>query len=204
MFSNPFKRLSKLFSRAQQPQADEKKPLTWAEERKLFFAAVGKNDRDVIAATLAKYPEALEWRTQQGAKPLHIALEKKNMAAFTYLLDLGASPDQPEMYGEYQVLKMRPLHIAASWGEHDFTRVLLERGADHTLRDAKKRTADQIAIAEKKDYELADMILRGPQLRAAWLAAQAPASPTLPVPANDTVATEKTIKPLKTVSFNAR
>ncbi|MDE1151423.1 MAG: ankyrin repeat domain-containing protein [Micavibrio sp.] len=205
MFSNPFKKLAGIFSSAQQPAADAQKPLTWTEERKQFFAAVGKNDRAMMDATLAKYPEALEWRTQQGTKPLYIALEKKNMDAFTYLLDRGASPDQPETYGEYQVLKMRPLHIAASWGEHAFVRTLLERGADHAQRDAKKRTADQVAISEKKDYELADMILRGPQLRAAWLAAQTPvAAPQLSTPANDTVATEKSIKPLKPVSFNAR
>ncbi|MGI9541955.1 MAG: ankyrin repeat domain-containing protein [Cyclobacteriaceae bacterium] len=51
----------------------------------------------------------------------------------TLLLDKGAEINTPRQWGGYEVVT--PLHLAAWAGWKEITQLLLDRGADHTLKD---------------------------------------------------------------------
>lgn len=78
--------------------------------------------------------------------PMHVAIRSRQPASLAYLLDLDAV-DINAQDKRGQTL----LHSAAAAGAVSEAKVLLENGIDKTLKDAKDRTALDIAVRYKRD-----------------------------------------------------
>ena len=75
-----------------------------------------------------------------------VAVRSRQAATLAYLLSLeGVDVNRQDDRG--QTL----LHMAAALGAVDEAKVLLERGADASLKDSKDRTASDIAVRYKRD-----------------------------------------------------
>jgi ankyrin repeat protein len=67
---------------------------------------------------------------------LHWAVARRAVEAATWLIDHGADINRRAGFGGTRAVT--PLHVAAAWeGSPDCARLLLERGADRTIRDAE-------------------------------------------------------------------
>jgi len=64
---------------------------------------------------------------------LHLMAKRGNVAAVKWLLEHGADPN--EQWSHWGA-RLTPLHLAVLSGHVDVARVLLEAGADHTIRDS--------------------------------------------------------------------
>ena len=64
---------------------------------------------------------------------LHLMAKRGNLAAAKWLLDHGVDPN--ELWDHWGAL-VTPLHLAVLSGHVDVARVLLDAGADHTIRDS--------------------------------------------------------------------
>ncbi|MCW3094813.1 MAG: MoxJ protein [Chthonomonadaceae bacterium] len=73
--------------------------------------------------------------------PIAYAINRDNLEGLKILLRADADVNRPDFAGE------TPLMCAALYGETDAIPILLDSGADRTLRDKKGRTAEQIAIS---------------------------------------------------------
>ena len=62
-------------------------------------------------------------------RPLHLAIEQRNIACVTDLLESNANIEAPTKY------KQRPLHIAAEKSQFQIFKALLNRGANIKARD---------------------------------------------------------------------
>lgn len=102
----------------------KEKVLSFARET--FFKAIHKGDLAAIAATVAAYPQALEWKTLTGKPALFFAMEANRIDSFRSLVNLGAdmnvrlndSPNPP-----------CPIHLAAKDGRENFVRFMVQQGA---------------------------------------------------------------------------
>jgi ankyrin repeat protein len=89
--------------------------------------------------------EAMEILIERGAEidaepyngtALHWAVARKQVEAAAWLLDHGADINRRAGFGGTR--GVTPLHIAAAWGgSPDCARLLIERGADLTIKDAE-------------------------------------------------------------------
>lgn len=157
------------------------KPATLEEEREKFFGAIHWSAKDALTAIVQKYPDALEWRNAESEKPLYIAMKNNRLDTFRFLIDLGADPNQRDVTRHY-IGEAPILSVAGKEGKEEFVQLLLERGADPRARDKDGRTPETWTTSSLKNFAIADMILRGDQIRAEYLASQA-AQPT-PAPAS--------------------
>ena len=92
---------------------------------------------------------------KSGVAPLHRAVRRRSLAAVRTLLDGGANVRKPNKSGS------TPLHLAvqntgasgsgsieARENQAEIIKLLLERGAKPTDKDAKGKTVDQAATSE--------------------------------------------------------
>ena len=85
---------------------------------------------------------------KNGNSPLHTSSYRK---ISILLLDRGANPNQANSLG------FTPLHSAAYFGRLDAARVLIENGADRSVRDGEGRTPLDIAN-EREKQELVQLL----------------------------------------------
>jgi hypothetical protein len=97
-------------------------------------AALSEADATVVSNHLAAglNPDSVD---SNGDTLLNRAVEGGNIAVIEAVLDAGADANAPGLGGR------RPLTIAAAAGRDDMVALLVERGADPTLRDAAGRPA---------------------------------------------------------------
>lgn len=95
-----------------------------------IFSAVAVGDVEAIRAVVSRSPGELERRMDMVNRrrfPLHLAVVKKQPAALTALLDLGANIESLDES------RFTALDQAAMAGETDLAQILLERGAEVRL-----------------------------------------------------------------------
>jgi ankyrin repeat protein len=79
--------------------------------------------------------------------------------AATWLIDHGADVNRRAAFGGTR--GVTPLHIAAAWGgSPDCARLLLDRGADTTIKDAEQDSTPGSWAKYFKNAEIAEMISR--------------------------------------------
>jgi ankyrin repeat protein len=90
---------------------------------------------------------------------LHWAVARKQVEAAAWLIDQGADINRSAAFRGTR--GVTPLHIAAAWGGSlDCARLLLERGADTTIRDAEQGTMPASWATHFNNTEIAEMIAR--------------------------------------------
>jgi ankyrin repeat protein len=110
--------------------------------------------------------EAMALLTERGANldaepcngtALHWAVARKQAEAAAWLIGHGADINRRAGFGGTH--GVTPLHIAAAWGGSlDCARLLLERGADTTIKDAEQDTTPASWARYFKNEEIAAMI----------------------------------------------
>jgi ankyrin repeat protein len=93
------------------------------------LATVSLRDWETAAALVAAHPKVID----QGGT-LHLLAKRRDVTGVTWLLERGANPNAMWAHWDAEVT---PLHLAALSGSAEAARVLLERGADPTIRDSK-------------------------------------------------------------------
>lgn len=130
------------------------------------------DDRGEILAEALTYAarsgriEAMEFLLARGtdinAEPyngtaLHWAVARRRPEAAAWLIDHGADIDRRAGFGGTR--GVTPLHVAAAWeGSPDCARLLLERGADVTIRDAEQDSPPAGWAAFFKNDAIREMI----------------------------------------------
>jgi ankyrin repeat protein len=116
-----------------------------------FPAWMPRNDRKEILAEALTYAarsgriDAMAFLLEQGADvnaepcngtALHWAIARRKTQAAAWLLDHGADINRRSGFGGTK--GVTPLHVAAAWeGNPDGARLLLDRGADRSIKDAE-------------------------------------------------------------------
>jgi len=91
---------------------------------------------------------------------LHWAVARRQPEAAAWLLGHGAGIDRRAAFGGTR--GVTPLHVAAGWeGSPDCARLLLDRGADVTIRDAQHDGTPAGWAEFFKNTEIGEMISRG-------------------------------------------
>jgi ankyrin repeat protein len=93
------------------------------------LATVSLRDWETAATLVAAHPKVID----QGGT-LHLLVKRCDVAGVTWLLERGANPNAMWAHWDAEVT---PLHLAALSGSAEAARVLLDRGADPTIRDTK-------------------------------------------------------------------
>ncbi|MDF3048180.1 MAG: ankyrin [Candidatus Midichloriaceae bacterium] len=95
-------------------------------------------------------PESIN-QMKKGSAPVHVAIENELITNVEWLISKGANVNLQNDYGA------TPLHLACEKGNKDIVILLLEKGADSTIKWAKETP---LCIAIKKGYnEIADELL---------------------------------------------
>lgn len=111
-----------------------------ADETPLMMAAL-RADTEAMKALLAKGAQV----NREGWTPLHYAASGPSSAPVRLLLDLGAAVNARAPNGN------TPLMQAARFGAEDSVGVLLDRGADRSLRNARNYTAADYARLDGRE-----------------------------------------------------
>jgi uncharacterized protein len=111
---------------------------------------VEKNQTNILRRYVAAYP-ALRKQIVEDPEWLHLAAKSSGAASINYLLDLGANINAPTK------TSISPLMTAATAGNADTVKALLERKADSSLRNSRSRTALQVATQQGSDKVVAAM-----------------------------------------------
>jgi hypothetical protein len=125
----------------------------------LHYAADGGQREPRAQAGVIEYlisvganPRAVD---KAGVAPLHRAVRARSLAAVRALLDRGADPRKPNKAGSTPLhLSVQPTGASGSGSDHarqqqaEIIRLLLERGARPTDRDARGKPVDQAATSE--------------------------------------------------------
>ena len=121
----------------------ELRTFVWAEGVTAGMGMAPRKDRPITINRRGAYA-ANEWQ------PLLWAAKENHLQVATQLIELGVDVNmqQPEIGN--LTAKLSALHVAASKGNLEMVELLLERGADRTLRDKHNNTA--MMLAEKKKH----------------------------------------------------
>lgn len=109
-----------------------------------------KNQPTILRRYVTAYP-ALKKQLTEDPEWLHFAAKKSGAATINYLLDLGASINAATK------TSVSPLMTAATAGNVDTVKALLERKANPALRNSRSRTALQVASQAGFDKVVAVM-----------------------------------------------
>jgi ankyrin repeat protein len=91
---------------------------------------------------------------------LHWAVAQRQVEAATWLIDHGADINRQAAFGGTR--GVTPLHVAAAWdGRPDCAKLLLDRGADRSLKDAEQDSTPAGWAAFFKNDKIKEMIERG-------------------------------------------
>lgn len=124
-----------------------------------FFIACRNNNTDMIKA-LADAGAKLDVVDINGATPLFMSIALYNDDAVRKMMECGLHPDHARYRG------MTPLMHAANFKKVEIVGILMEYGADHTLKsDERDMTAADYAIDNNKPH-IADRIAQMAELRA--------------------------------------
>jgi len=93
------------------------------------LATESLRDWETASTLVAAHPQVID----QGGT-LHLLAKRRDVTGVTWLLERGANPNAMWAHWDAEVT---PLHLAALSGSAEAARVLLERGADPTIRDSK-------------------------------------------------------------------
>ncbi|KAJ3104535.1 hypothetical protein HDU96_008900 [Phlyctochytrium bullatum] len=96
----------------------------------LMVAAEYRNE-NAFQMYVRRYPQTIPWENKQGRSALIIATEKAMNAAIVTLLDMGADVNCVDGDGS------TPLHHAAAWGHFETVAILIQRGANATLKNKR-------------------------------------------------------------------
>lgn len=119
-----------------------------------------RNDRCESMAELVEQGANVDSNAYRGT-PLLWAVYADRVAAATWLLDHGADPDlRHDFGGESHGSGAVAMHLAAQYEALSCLRLLLDRGADPTIRDAAY-DATPLGWAEHAGAERAAAMLRG-------------------------------------------
>ncbi len=105
-----------------------------------LVAALALADSETAVRLLRENPRLIE--ADSGA--LHLMAKRKDVAAVKWLLDHGADPNGLWNHWDAAVT---PLHLAVLGGHVEVARVLMDAGADPTIRDSK-HDSDALGWAE--------------------------------------------------------
>src|SRR4051794_22895241 len=90
---------------------------------------------------------------------LHWAVARKQIEAAAWLIEHGADINHRAGFGGTR--GVTPLHVAAAWdGSPACARLLLDRGADTTIRDTEQDSTPAGWAVYFKNAEIAEMISR--------------------------------------------
>jgi ankyrin repeat protein len=93
-----------------------------------------------VAKILIEDGMDIEKRDSIGRTPLHCACENTNIWLIKLLINNGALVNKVTNFGS------SPLHYAASLGQGDIVRILLEAGADPTIKNKEGNTARNLSL----------------------------------------------------------
>ncbi|MEZ0259464.1 MAG: ankyrin repeat domain-containing protein [Alphaproteobacteria bacterium] len=123
-----------------------------------FMVACRRNNTDMIIA-LADAGAKLDIIDNNGVTPLFYAIAIDNEDAVRKMMEKGLHPDHARYNGMTQLMH------AANFKKIDIVDILIEYGADHTLKsDDKKMTAADYALNNNKPH-IADRITQMVDLR---------------------------------------
>jgi ankyrin repeat protein len=107
---------------------------------------------------IEKYPDAVNWRDENGATALHFAAQLRSAKPITFLLDHGADIEAVDKQG------FRALHHAAQCAGDDPTaalKALLSRGAEVDARNNNGTTPLLHAVIRNKPWNVKELVIAG-------------------------------------------
>jgi uncharacterized protein len=113
----------------------------------LHWAATSPESERLIPNLLAR-GAYIDTKNNFGHTPLHLCCAQGRLYAVTCLLHKGADVNAPTAVESGSVT---PLHLAIQHNHSDIVRLLLAFGADAGLRNAEKKTAFDLGLAEILD-----------------------------------------------------
>lgn len=109
---------------------------------------------DISTVTkLVSHGVNIDGRNQDGKTPLVVAIENRQLPVFTKLLELGASKDVKD-----SAKKLPPLFWAASVGDLEMAKVLLQRGCKPNQKNMYGH-AYFLDIIDKGDVDMVQLLL---------------------------------------------
>ena len=127
-------------------------------KQNLLYAA-GEGDLKLVRALLAKGAD-VNYRSDTGETPLHVAGIKCNKAVVAALLGMGANVNAATDPG--QAMSMTPLHWYVNMNACDEATVtmLLDAGADMTLQNSQGQTPLDMVTPMKDRAEITALLRR--------------------------------------------
>jgi hypothetical protein len=123
-----------------------------------LLAALALQDWTTAERLVRDNPRLLE-RGRAPGGILHLMSKRGDTAGATWLLDHGADPNALWPHWDAEVT---PLHLAAMQNQANVARLLLDRGADATVRDSK-HDADALGWAEFFEHQDVVRVIKAPR-----------------------------------------
>nr|GEU48866.1 hypothetical protein [Tanacetum cinerariifolium] len=120
---------------ANQANTERVDPSTWGP----IHLASGGGHVDILKLLLVKGVN-VDSVTKDGNTALHLAVEERRRDCARLLLTSGARTDIRNLNGDET-----PLHIAASLGDENMVKLLVQKGANKNIRSRSRKTAYDVA-----------------------------------------------------------
>jgi len=98
-------------------------------------------DLEVVRRLIDNNPDLIRWRDPFGNSLLHIAVQEKQAALVSFLIEAGCDVNARDDDGE------TPLHVEAMFPSKEIAEILVRKGADSTIAD--NHGAKPLAIPSK-------------------------------------------------------
>lgn len=118
-----------------------------------IFNVIASGNLKLLNETLDQNPNLLNFQTEEGYNPVHIACVMAKREPLKVLLERGADPNLTNKWGK------GPLHLAASEGYVDIVELLVINGAVVNSRDKKSWTPLRWAIFNGRT-EVAEWLIK--------------------------------------------
>ncbi len=139
-------------------------PVQFRKDREWYLGGMCNSAWPSVKEVIAKYPDAVNWRDEQGMTALHWAATYRSAPMIEYLLDHGADIEAADKQG------FRALHHAAQCAGDDPTApllALLARGAQIDPRNNNGTTPLLHAVVRNKPWNVKELIIAGANENAA-------------------------------------